>query len=530
MLTVIKNNYFCVFIVFVITINYALANVTPATTTDSSTEVSDLEVSTFPTSVDNSSIESTTVITATESETETYTTELESVTYTTEWTTSATSTEFEELSTTTTTEIESISTTTDYTSIATTTFTNDDVTPTTEFDSSTDWAGYESSTTEMDFELDPAGHLKSLSKCCPPNQIIQFDVDPKTNRNSYECIDTFGTEPTLKLYNIRSMDESVINNECEDGLKEIILNEALEFSQLFGQPGSCIDIIEEIEDVYGFIALICETNSSVSASAPSPELFYEDPDLKKIQKCCDHGEHYDIYKKICVAQSPDAEDAFFDSFFQNASGIVIPGPGKKCNIQVEHLSDIDNLQLEHSRNGTQLGIEKDRIEQTDFCMDIVTNESYALEYRTSPKKPIWMAKVCHPEPQNVCDRMPCITKCCPDNRLLHRDSIYFDCTLNTTSSAFGIGFRPTFDPSKPLPLLFGIVHNNLIDKCVRSYHLLIGENGSFINPKTGGIRILHDNYPDEIRRDDYCLDTLIDPEGHGTSVGSITKADNRSDF
>lgn len=511
-----ENNYYCVFMLFVITTNYAVANVTSATTTDSSTEVLDLEVTTLASSVDNYTIESVTDISTTESESGTYSTESENETYTTEWTTNAASTAFAEISITTT-EIESNSTTTDYTIISSTTFTNDDVTTNTMIDSSTDWAVNESSTLEITLELEPERPMKSLTKCCPANEIIKFGEDPEVF--SYECIATFGTEPTLKLYNINVMDESVINNECESRLQEIYLNDSLEFSRLFEHPGSCVDIIEEDGDGYGFIALICETNNTVSSS--SPELFYKVPDLKKIQKCCDHGEHYDIYKKICVAQSPDAEDAFFDSFFQNASGIVIPGPGKKCNIQVEHLSDIGNLQLNHSRNGTQLGIEEDRIEQPDFCMDIVTNESYALEYRTKPKKPIWMAKVCHPEPQNVCDRMPCVTKCCPDNRLLYRDSIYTECTLNTTSSAFGIGFRPTFDPSKPLPLVFGIVHNNLIEKCDRAYHLHVGENGSIINPQTGGIRILNGNSPKEIGRDDYCLDNLILSEERGTVVSQI---------
>lgn len=246
-----------------------------------------------------------------------------------------------------------------------------------------------------------------LSKCCPLGAQLHIQNDSAVN-----CVQSTNLTG-WELYNIESSSNETQLPHCDHKVKRLF-EESLDFSELSG----CFDIADDGH----FYAAYCRSEPTNA--------------VHKLNKCCPTGHSYDHNERFCV---PDARShQHFGELFGADAVIFVPKVPSCAGDEVfaEYHSTAHNISfVDRTMTITTDNFPAGESLQTHkYCIDgLLNGDDKANEHHI-------IVRSCRP--QSVCDKMPCIRRCCESDQMLQRNAKtrMAECVQHPNST----NFVPTF--------------------------------------------------------------------------------------
>lgn len=263
----------------------------------------------------------------------------------------------------------------------------------------------------------------SLQKCCADGEVVQHNSE-LVSREPFRCVRKISVQRTQQDHAPSFPTQLIAYNVLVDGESHwpsCLDNSFLSFITLNGsakasQSASCVDTMNS--DYFIFTCV------------EGPEIGNDFHEIYRLRKCCEKDYSYDIATKKCLVNSEMSLRERFDELLHDKIIAFETGlPDCKSNdVLVEYHSNVHKLSIYESSlimtDSNSLGPVV--VSSTSYCIesslksevdlpDGVKAESFQLKL---PSK--WMAKVCRPK--TICDRMPCIRKCCNEGQRMVYDT------------------------------------------------------------------------------------------------------------
>lgn len=273
-----------------------------------------------------------------------------------------------------------------------------------------------------------AAATTSVQRCCPPGYafVVLADVEEDTGdffTHRFRCRERSGQEgePTrLFGYNLDVTNQTIGIPQCS----EVIMSNL----------GSAFDLVSTescLDELNGqVIALRCSVDE-------------RSIDVHRVLKCCPEGSSYDLNERKCVFNNVQQLDVF--SHLAGEAVVLFDVKTPQCldneEVFIEYLSETHRLRL-HQSSIDVVSVKHEQSEHLSpysFCIEALqTNQSTiedALFSDPSPPHPL-IVRTCRP--RSICNRMPCVRRCCRNEQMfeLHNDDSI--CVQNENH------LRPTF--------------------------------------------------------------------------------------
>uniref|UniRef100_A0A1A9WBV7 G-protein coupled receptors family 2 profile 2 domain-containing protein n=1 Tax=Glossina brevipalpis TaxID=37001 RepID=A0A1A9WBV7_9MUSC len=308
-------------------------------------------------------------------------------------------------------------------------------------------------------------------------------VAPPTNR--YDLIDNEkaifeGTHPVYG-YGIYSVNQTFANSSilpCDhQTLIKLTGHENVQIS-----PHSCVIGLDE------YIAVI-------SCPLRDNEVLQS---LNFIHKCCPIGYVYDVSEQKCTVNGTDdyqVYKAFFPNFaIFNSASLDCPTDKVlveyKVNKRQSSFVD-DQFILLHS--------EKRKFYYSEYCLEAITNRSTIISNREMQ----FLVRVC--ADIDICDRIPCIRRCCRDDEIFTRGNATSYCKKDTGDIAYHSFESLNISGNFSKPPVFGLLRS--LD-CLK-YHLnpdIYSEDSHYLNNRDGSLFVWAD--AKQYSNNQYCIEKI----------------------
>lgn len=268
----------------------------------------------------------------------------------------------------------------------------------------------------------------TIRRCCPPGYEFvvlaenEEDGDSALFPHRFRCRELIGDDFHLFGYNFDVTNDTMGIPQCGnlaisvlDGVDDLISEE------------TCIDVSGGQA-----IALKCTDKPSFI-------------NVHRLQKCCRKGSSYDLDKRTCLSN-----DQSLDVFGSLAGNSIVlfevetPHCRDDEEVFVEYLSATHRLRL-HESSVDVVSVQHEQSEHLDprtFCVEGVyeqhTDEPLPTEDPEfpQPRSSQLIVRTCRP--RSVCNRMPCVRRCCRNEQMLEYRNGESICVEHTHN------IRPTF--------------------------------------------------------------------------------------
>lgn len=240
--------------------------------------------------------------------------------------------------------------------------------------------------------LNASREKSQLDKCCPSGQNLEI----KRQENGtifYDCVPS--ASETLYGYNIRQNGGPQIPT-CDN----LIATDFPAENSIISTNG-CLDT---------------KGNAMTSLKCP----YHRDVDVHLVYKCCSPGYSYDFKERFCVPNERYLEN--FPTLF-GESVVVFKTQVPRCNddeVFVEYHSTIHDIGFSRS----SMTIEpKHRASEIlpprTFCIEGTVN--HTTPAAEDPEAKHIIVRSCRP--QDICERIPCVRRCCESDQMMARDNV-----------------------------------------------------------------------------------------------------------
>jgi G protein-coupled receptor Mth (Methuselah protein) len=244
-----------------------------------------------------------------------------------------------------------------------------------------------------------------LHKCCPDNyELITIDLgDAGKFFNCSAKTDASAVTDFFTHYNIRQDADQHIP-ECQtasDFYNFLVYDDLVTVG-----ANTCFDMLDG-----NMLALSCQQQHGNFVS-----FNFELNKIYRMQKCCPMHQYYDPAERQCVQTLRPNSVQQLEDFMGDLSSSIFKIGAPKCSNNealVEYRTDKHDLRIDNSslymlsyHNQSVI----DRIFPNAFCADLVVDQSLSASQH-------WVVKVC--QPQKVCNRIPCVRKCCGDGEFYY---------------------------------------------------------------------------------------------------------------
>lgn len=267
---------------------------------------------------------------------------------------------------------------------------------------------------------------ESVHKCCVSGLVLQTKVGVN-GVTWYECHQP-AINASLFGYNLE------INSEVNIPTCENIA--LVEFTNEGGviSANGCIDSLED--HVYGLNCPVSEHSLNVH----------------RLNKCCPEGFSYDLNERYCVENANYMTN--FHKYFGNAI-VLFKQKVPKCNeddeVFVEYHSHTHNIEL--TTGGLNIALdqnEKDFLSPQAFCVDgavRVNPVNDEIFVAGDPNELI--VRSCRP--RTICNRMPCVRRCCENEQMMERQNGTTVCVAHPENKNLKPIFHKIDFPIQTLP-------------------------------------------------------------------------------
>lgn len=247
----------------------------------------------------------------------------------------------------------------------------------------------------------------SLSKCCPVDGEININSDSIEN-----CVKR-GNRSKWNSYNVDLSTNETQFPKCNRDSKK-----TFQVSTDFVEVNGCLDKSSDGQ----LYAIHCKEQPGVL--------------VHKLNKCCQTNHSYDYIKRLCVPNTDSVlhfQELFGDNF------VVFEPNVPNCaddEAFVEYHTiahDIDfvdrNLKIvsEHFPSG-------EMIQSNKYCIEGLVNTD------TDKNKRHVIVRSCRPK--TICDRIPCIRRCCKSDQMMEMN--WDNNTVNCVQHPENMNFKPVF--------------------------------------------------------------------------------------
>lgn len=249
---------------------------------------------------------------------------------------------------------------------------------------------------------------EKIKKCCPVNDVVATDVYDENfilAGEVFNCVANNDTKnftefPHQKFisFNILADSDSHWPSCGDQSLTSKHLAEPIKVSH----SASCVDMMDG-----KYFTFTCDEKLDTADDFT---------DIQKLKKCCASGMSYDIFQRRCIES--DDESDFFELL--NDKNVLFDHEVLKCQESealVEYHSLVHGLKI----RGSSLILTKTRllgpeVIRNSYCIEATLNseikmpEGMTEEHFDKKSRSKFIAKTCRDK--SVCDKMPCLQKCC----------------------------------------------------------------------------------------------------------------------
>jgi hypothetical protein len=275
-----------------------------------------------------------------------------------------------------------------------------------------------------------------IKKCCREGESVKADVVESNNlvsRTSYSCSASPIEQVKSKSRRFQRDDSKKSNSSrttqvigynllidmdthwpaCgERSLVALNLSDPRKVSQ----TASCVDVLNG-----HYFVFTCE--NPLESAADFVDIF-------RMRKCCDVDFAYDIFARRCVLSNETSSASSFSELLHDKV-VAFESGLPDCELDevlVEYHSHVHPLLIkDNSLVLTSTSLPGPTV-LSSFCIENTINSTinFTDAEEIHPKLlSKWIAKTCQPR-KKVCDKMPCVRKCCRDgSRLLFQDETSF---------------------------------------------------------------------------------------------------------
>lgn len=272
-----------------------------------------------------------------------------------------------------------------------------------------------------------AATSNNVQRCCPPGYVFVVLADGVEESGDlfphrFRCHDRRHSgveESRLFGYNFDVTNETMGIPQCS----EVVMTQLGSVSDLLSTE-TCVDDLEGQA-----IVLRCK----------------DDPvsiDVHRVLKCCPEGSAYDLDNRSCVFNDQQIEDVFKHLAGQSVILFEVGRPQCLDNEEVfiEYLSETHHLRL-HQSSVDVVSVKHELSEHLaphSFCLDGVQRQMPPTEHQffTEPSAHPIIVRTCRP--RSVCNRMPCVRRCCRNEQMLEERNGESVCVEHERN------IRPTF--------------------------------------------------------------------------------------
>lgn len=129
-----------------------------------------------------------------------------------------------------------------------------------------------------------------------------------------------------------------------------------------------------------------------------------------VNKCCPTGHSYDPSKGFCIRDSNS--HLHFESLF-GSSAVVFENKIPDCSeeeVFVEYFSTDHNIKF----TGRDIKVNDEIISSDKYCFDGLVN---LIEIAPNKREHHTIVRSCRP--RSICNKIPCIRRCCKTDQILH---------------------------------------------------------------------------------------------------------------
>lgn len=239
----------------------------------------------------------------------------------------------------------------------------------------------------FDFSSQETGLSTEIHKCCPQNQRLSFEINKIADVSVKDvCV----TDERNKMFgfNIISSD-SFTFPPCNN-----ISTMAIELNGGSFETNGCIEFMGD-----QLSSLFCPS---------APKII-----VTLINKCCVEGQSYDFVERKCVSDAFNL-GRFRDTFDRKV--IIFQTNVPQCDEDeafVEYHSTVHDIRFNRNRLSISTETEQNVFLSTNkFCIEAIVNHNYDKDKHV-------IVRSCRP--RSVCDKIPCIRRCCENDQIMYRN-------------------------------------------------------------------------------------------------------------